>query len=148
MTGRARPSNRVRVNAGGSLRPLITLFLAALALASLGGGWALARSSGVLGQKTVVAGSQEAPRLSLLRTGISDRFVVQSGKPTRGHHEYPRHSQPEPTPPEITQEEAVSPGVPVEESSPPNIVAQAIWTPAANAQVGVSVILDGTASTG
>jgi len=181
MTGRAPRYNRPRPTSHRSLRPFVTLSVAVIALASLGGGgWALARSDGVFsGHKAVVARSHKAPRRNLQRIGVSDRLVVQRGRPGHWRHEHSKQPEPESTPP---PEEPVSEGVPVEsvpteppvseeeaprppetpeepeeptpeepapeEPSPPNVVARAIWTPPANAQVGVPLTFDGTASEG
>ena len=172
MTGRAARSNRSRQPRHASLRPFVTACIAVIAVVSLGGGWALARSGGLFAGKTVVTKARKAtPHRALRRIGISKRLAVSRYKPSHGHHE---HSHNEPEPPVVTPEEPVSEGVPVEspsseppapeeesppppeapeepapeEPAPPNTVARAIWTPPTNAQVDVSVTLDGTTSEG
>jgi hypothetical protein len=114
---------------------LLTVGILSILLISLGAGWAVAKSGGILGGKPAARGSKTA-RASLQRIGLAYRLPARKERPRR----HPSESESTPPP----SETEATPTPPVSQ----NILAKAVWTVPSNALVGVPVTLDGSSSQG
>ena len=110
MNGNNSPSSASRFQRHS--RSALIVCITALVAGLLGGGWALARPGGLLGQKSLPSVTRHAKRHGVNHVGVSDRFPVTH--PRHTHHEARPPSEPEPLPPE----EEVSEGTPVESGEP------------------------------